>query len=274
MPSPYFLRYKNTIIGIFIETIEGLRYYPSHDSADKLPNGLGYPLGLFPLDAKEYGLIPNKNHTPTSEDITLWLSDRVFPKDRQGVEALLKEIGLAEYDMWEITKVTKGISLSDYYWLSSNPNDHYQDVHPRFVVTHSHKITSNNYYVYKPENVINSYSELKNSLNNGWENLSSLSAMDWNDKKIQINQTNYNKKMKQLTEDYMKMDLNELKKMKDKLNNCEQKKFFDILYSFKKRLSQSSLISEKSEVENKEFKESEKVKKEKDTNKNIDEVWD
>lgn len=271
MPSPYFLRYKNTIIGIFVETNEGLKYYPSQDTADKIPNGLGYPLGLFPLDTEASGLIPNKNHIPTPEDITLWLSDRVFPKDRQGVEALLQEIGLAEYDMWKITKITKGISLSDYYWLSSNPDEQYKDVHPRFVVNHSYKVESDNLNNRKINTVIKSYSELKKSLNNNWENIDAFSTVNWKTA-LPEDITNLLISNQKIVSNPSKSDIKAIEEIMKTFSSLEWDEILENVKQFEK-LNQKvypPLISEAHEKKNEEI---EIQNDETGKNKNIDDVW-
>ena len=70
-------------------------YYKSNkEIADSIPNGLGYPLGLFPLDLSKKGLVPLINYVTGEDDIKLWLSDRVFPPDREGAYNLLNSMGL------------------------------------------------------------------------------------------------------------------------------------------------------------------------------------
>lgn len=130
MSEYYFLRYKNKIIGIFSKIGNRLTYIPKKEIADTIPNDLGYPLGLFPLDKSKKGLIPLINYIPSEDDIKLWLSDRVFPPDREGAYNLLNAMGLNTYDMWEITKITKAVSYNDHYWMSPDPNDNYEDIHP------------------------------------------------------------------------------------------------------------------------------------------------
>lgn len=131
MPRRFYLRHKDTIIGYFVER-EDVEYKPIRSTAMTLKGGLGYPLGLYPLDRHSKKLLPVIDYTPTREDIELWLSERVFPPDREGAWYLLEQIGLSEYDRWEIAKKTMATSYNDYYWMSENPDDNYEDISPRF----------------------------------------------------------------------------------------------------------------------------------------------
>lgn len=73
---------------------------------------------LFPFDRMKKGMLPLKEFTPGEEEIKLWLSDRVFPPNREGAYKLLHAMGLNSYDMWvyigcQCYRVCKTIS-----WLS------------------------------------------------------------------------------------------------------------------------------------------------------------
>lgn len=130
MSKRFFLRYKSTPIAVITETESGLAY-ESLPEARSLPYGLGYPIGIYPVDFSSDHLRPDAAYVPTGKDILFWLGDRVFPKEREGSSALLKAIGLSEYDEWEIAKKTRATTYNDDYWLSDDPSDRYEDVHPR-----------------------------------------------------------------------------------------------------------------------------------------------
>ena len=71
MPEHYYLRYKDKIIGK-LESINGeIVYIPNREVAETIPSGLGYPLGLFPLDRKKKGLEPLKEFNPGEAEIKL-----------------------------------------------------------------------------------------------------------------------------------------------------------------------------------------------------------
>lgn len=131
MLEKYYLRYKDKIIGTFLVKDNNIRYRPVHDVAKSIPEGLGYPLGMFPLDVQAEGIKPITDHDPSAEDIEFWLSERVFPPEREGAEILLKNLGLETYDVWEVAKRTNAATTHDFYWMSDNPDDKYKDMHPR-----------------------------------------------------------------------------------------------------------------------------------------------
>jgi hypothetical protein len=116
--NKHYLRYKNIIIGYFHLVNEKLLYIPIPELAGSIDGWRGYPRGLYPVNEHELpNLIPLVKYTPTEEDIRGWLSERVFPENRQGSHKLLNSMGLSKYDEWEIAKRTKAISHNDFYGL-------------------------------------------------------------------------------------------------------------------------------------------------------------
>ncbi|CAM4494157.1 hypothetical protein [Paenibacillus xylanexedens] len=125
MSNVYFLRYKNIIIGEF--SLDGQKYTPTVE-AEKLGDA-GYPFGLYKLIHASSGeLYIDRDKQPSQEDIKLWLSDRVFPKERQGANQILESLGLTTYDSWEIAKKTNAISLNDFYWMSNRMEDSFENI--------------------------------------------------------------------------------------------------------------------------------------------------
>lgn len=53
----------------------------------------------------------------TREDIILFIEDRIIPRNRIGIESILEYMGLEEYDIWEIAKITHGAHRKDNMWL-------------------------------------------------------------------------------------------------------------------------------------------------------------
>lgn len=136
MLETYFLRYKNIIIGKFINNHPDLAYIPNAANASSIPNGLGYPIGLYPLDKSRFNrLVPDTLHKPEDKDIRRWLSDRVFPREREGVSALLDALGLSRYDVWEIAKRTHAVTMHDHYWMSDSLQDTFEKIHPRYLLS-------------------------------------------------------------------------------------------------------------------------------------------
>lgn len=61
---------------------------------------------LFPIGLKVSG-----------EGILSWLERRVIPKNREFVDNILFKIGLSQQNTMEIIKISKGLSLTDCYWI-------------------------------------------------------------------------------------------------------------------------------------------------------------
>lgn len=127
MSRRYYLRHRNEIIGYFSE--DGKTYTPFnfYNNKDMIKF---FPPGLYKWKKVNDRLEVVSKRLPSEQDISLWLSDRVFPEDRQGAEKLLKNLGLDYYDPWEIAIKTKGVSLNDMYWFTSDPDEMFYEVHP------------------------------------------------------------------------------------------------------------------------------------------------
>ena len=79
----------------------------SDNFMELVDNSVELPFGLFP--EKRVGelidiLIFN-----------MWLEERIFPRERLGVEDLLKEANLQEYDTWKLLKLTGGKLMQDKF---------------------------------------------------------------------------------------------------------------------------------------------------------------
>ncbi|MEC2463883.1 hypothetical protein P9X10_03050 [Bacillus cereus] len=74
------------------------------------------PKELFPKGVKRIPL----------GDILGFIEWRVFPKEREDCDKLLKELGLEEYDPLEIAKKTKASLIEDGWWIAFNDTDTYQ----------------------------------------------------------------------------------------------------------------------------------------------------
>lgn len=58
-----------------------------------------------------------KKALPTWEDLMSFLEERCIPRGRAGLQEHLADMGLVEYDPWEILKRTKGRMAEDQQWL-------------------------------------------------------------------------------------------------------------------------------------------------------------
>ncbi len=57
------------------------------------------------------------NDAPTWDDFMAFLEDRCVPRQRDGIKYYLNELGLDEYDPFEIVKITGGKMSEDNQWL-------------------------------------------------------------------------------------------------------------------------------------------------------------
>lgn len=106
---------SNIKIGDFIRIDDFVTYIPFHEGASTLPEGIGYPDGLFEMDRSSTPWKVIKNKPSQSQQLVDWIQQRVFPKERENAAVLLKQLNLETYDFWEIIKYTKGVSLGDSY---------------------------------------------------------------------------------------------------------------------------------------------------------------
>ncbi|WP_184185019.1 hypothetical protein [Paenibacillus sp. JGP012] len=114
----------------------------------------------------------NKDTSPNEEDIRLWLSDRVFPKERQGANQILESLGLSTYDSWEIAKKTHAISLNDFYWMSDNLEDTFENInsyHAAFEQFNGFDITSASQAYIKQTNDFEDFEETNEKLPIQWD---------------------------------------------------------------------------------------------------------
>lgn len=58
-----------------------------------------------------------KGENPSWEDLEIFLEERCVPRTRAGLQYFLEELGLYEYDPWEIVKRTEGRMAEDHQWL-------------------------------------------------------------------------------------------------------------------------------------------------------------
>lgn len=132
MSEKWFLKFKDVIIASFqIDKSRNLEYTPYHHNCREV-YPWGYPLLLFPtkIEFTQEGLvfISKTDHNVQWKDFEDWILSRVFPKERGNIEDLLKKLNLERYDSWEIAKLTKCLNSDDYYWITQNPRESYEDV--------------------------------------------------------------------------------------------------------------------------------------------------
>ncbi len=58
-----------------------------------------------------------KNENPTFEDYEEWLESRCFPRERDKMKLMLKELDIPFYDPMQIVEKTKGRMAEDNFWI-------------------------------------------------------------------------------------------------------------------------------------------------------------
>lgn len=91
--------------------------------ADTVKNDIGIPYKIVvrdgvPADYTPFVLFKGwTTREATMEEFIAWVSERCFPPNRIGVEKRLAELGLKEYNGWEIVRRTGGHMSGDYFWI-------------------------------------------------------------------------------------------------------------------------------------------------------------
>ena len=69
--------------------------------------------GMLPNPRGLFGVLET---VPICDDriVRGYLDDCVVPKTRENIDDILRHLGLAEYDQWEIYKLNNGENVSDY----------------------------------------------------------------------------------------------------------------------------------------------------------------
>lgn len=58
------------------------------------------------------------NENPSWADFEFFLEERCFPKTRDKMKWILKDLGLQSYDPWQIIQKTQGRMAEDYQWIN------------------------------------------------------------------------------------------------------------------------------------------------------------
>lgn len=64
------------------------------------------------------GILDLTNKFHVSEELFTFFKHRIPPRDRMDIEEILNEYGLKEYDEMELLRVTKGMLMTDNYFLT------------------------------------------------------------------------------------------------------------------------------------------------------------
>ena len=125
MLEKFTLMFKNLPLGILTYDIE--KDFFSFDLFDNITDTKYLPPILYDYTNLRI------DDVPTSDDILDWVKDRVMPFDRHARDHIVDRIGLAVYDEWEICKLSKGMSMEDYWWLALD-GDIYEKCHVRYLL--------------------------------------------------------------------------------------------------------------------------------------------
>jgi hypothetical protein len=103
-----YFKWENKIIGV-IDASNAVRFTaPDYNEVVKLyVNGLG---------------------TWTPEQLTAFLSERTFSRERRDIERLLFRCGLSKYDVLRIAEITRGIHPKDLLWIANREDERFEDV--------------------------------------------------------------------------------------------------------------------------------------------------
>ncbi|MEO2202380.1 hypothetical protein ABGV42_01335 [Paenibacillus pabuli] len=123
-----FLKYGELTVGELQITVDRVMTYTPRTSEDGYPIDNSCPLGMYPVVQNNLGFEPDIYYQPGTEDILFWLSDRVFPENRQNRQYYLGMLGLVEYDVLSIIEKTHGFSFNDFYWIANDELEERPDI--------------------------------------------------------------------------------------------------------------------------------------------------
>lgn len=111
---------------------EGTMFWKDLPIADfKIEDGLGVYFKLYTENEKYYPF-EFKYVKPNCETLQRIIADRMLPPTRQGLDRLLKRIGLAEYSYDGLIRINHGLCTDDYYWFrQSHETTEYKDIQIR-----------------------------------------------------------------------------------------------------------------------------------------------
>lgn len=66
---------------------------------------------------REIPEVPYLFDNPTVEQMYDFIESRCMPKERTQLPEYLSDLGIDEYNPWEIVKLTHGVMWEDYLWL-------------------------------------------------------------------------------------------------------------------------------------------------------------
>lgn len=123
----YYVKDKNTIIGMLTVSPTEISYKVFAYALSKLPKLRVYPPGLFKYTIEDgIGVLDT---TPPSEETVLdWMKDRIFPEERQNKDFYLELLGFNDYDVISVFLALKGRTPHDTLWVTRFPDEEYTEM--------------------------------------------------------------------------------------------------------------------------------------------------
>lgn len=101
--------------------VQGYLYYDTDKdrySMRLLPSYKGMHPDCTFMELNKQGIV----YVP-QDIVDMWVHNRVIPPNRQGLEGILKEMGLSEYNVFDLLMLTGGTCELDYSGLREIPYD-------------------------------------------------------------------------------------------------------------------------------------------------------
>ncbi|SDP38569.1 hypothetical protein [Clostridium gasigenes] len=118
MSKEYILKAKDVTLGII--TYNEIEDRFSFGAINKKDNYRLYPVRFYGLEP--LGTL-NLDKIVTDDDIRCFLEDRTYPRNRQGLSEILRELNMQEWNLVDFCDKTRMINLMDYYWLARNEKE-------------------------------------------------------------------------------------------------------------------------------------------------------
>lgn len=118
MLKNYLLKCRDITLGIL--TYNEVTDKFSFEARNKEENYRLYPVPFYGFEP--LGTL-NLDKIVTDEDIRFFLEDRTYPRNRQGLSEILRELNMQNWNLADFCYKTRMINIMDYYWLAFNENE-------------------------------------------------------------------------------------------------------------------------------------------------------
>lgn len=118
MSKEYLLKFRDVTLGTITYNEDNDLF--SFEAINKNENYRLYPVRFYGLEP--LGTL-NLDKIVTDDDIRCFLEDRTYPRNRQGLSEILKELNMQEWNLVDFCDKTRMVNFMDYYWLAFNENE-------------------------------------------------------------------------------------------------------------------------------------------------------